>query len=99
MDEIFEIIFDLVVEIVVEGFLNLYRAFLPSKVVSPIAYKAIRMVALMISFTLFVLLIIGIGLLIESGATSVLGWVLVSLYILYVILAIVAWVFSVVRKR
>ncbi len=98
MDEIFEIIFEFVVEIVVEGFLNLYKAFLPSKVVSPIAYKVIKMVALIISATLFVLLIIGIGLLIESGATSVLGWVFVSLYGLYLVLAIVAWVFSAVRK-
>ena len=37
MEEIFEIIFEFVFEIVGEGFLNLYKAFLPNKVISPTA--------------------------------------------------------------
>lgn len=97
MEEIFEFIFEFVFEIVGEGLLNLYKAFLPNKVISPTAYKVIKTILLIISIILFLLLLVGIVLLLESSGTSVLGWVFVSVYAVYIIVAIIAWIISAVR--
>ena len=90
MEVILEIIFEFAFEIVGEGLLNLYRVFLPNKSISPTAQKVIKAIHVTISVVLFVLLLVGILLLIESGGTSVLGWVFVSLYALYIVIAIIA---------
>ena len=98
MEFVFEILFEFIYELICEGLINLCKAFLPSKCISPVGYKVIKAVAVIVSFLMFALLFIGVILLIESKGKSVLGWVFVSGYAVYVIVAIVAKIISVIKN-
>ncbi len=98
MEFVFEILFEFIYELLCEGLLNLYRAFLPSRVISPTAYKVVKAIAVIVSVLMFVLLFVGVILLIDTKGKSALGWVFVSAYAVYIILAIVVKIISIIKN-
>ena len=98
MEFIFELVFEFLFEFFGEIFLNLYTVFLPHREISESVYRIVKTVLVIISVVLFILMLIGVILLIDSSAKSVLGWVFVSSYVLYIVTSIVVWVISAIRQ-
>lgn len=83
-----DLIIDIIVEILfgspAEGFVTLSFIFIPKNNLTPKAEKRLRIIFTFAGLLLFVLLIVGIVLLIESHGTCALGLVFVILCGLYV---------------
>lgn len=89
MDFIFDTMAYVLFEILGEGFVSLFTSFIPSRKISIKAYRVLFIMGLVVSIVLFVGLIYGVILLVESNARSVLGWMLLALAIIYVITAVI----------
>lgn len=96
MGLILDVIIYVVFEFLGEFFVSVFTAFIPSRKLSIKDYRIIFVVGLIISVFLFVGLVYGIILLVESNAQSVLGWIFVSLAVIYVLTGIV---FKLINKN
>ncbi len=92
-----ETIFEEIFEIFAEGFLNLYKVFIPDKTSSKGAYHVIKWFLFVIGLVLLAGLVFGVVLVVETAGQSVLGWVLISLALIYIVFAIVVKIVSYLR--
>ena len=81
-----------------EGFVYLCSAFVPNKNISERAHRIIGIVVLFVSLALFVGLIVGIFLLVETNGQSFWGWLLISLSVIYIVGGIALKTFSHMKK-
>ena len=84
MDLIIDIIVEILFGSLAEGFVTLSSVFIPKNTLTPKAEKRLRIIFAVAGLLLFVLLVVGIVLLIESHGKSVLGLVFVILCGFYV---------------
>lgn len=81
-----------------EGFVYLCSAFVPNKNISERAHRIIGIVVLFVSLALFVGLIVGIFLLVETNGQSFWGWLLISLSVIYIVGGIALKIFFHIKK-
>ena len=86
-------------ELFAEGYVSLISAFMPNREMSDRAQKAIGIVLLIVGLLLFVGLIAGIILLVESGGTSALGKTFVGINIAYVVVSVVLKIVSCIKNK
>ena len=98
MELLFDILVEAIFEIFAEGFIALYSAFVPQKVVSEKGKKIIGYVCFAISLVLFVGLFAGIIILVETKGQSFWGWLLISLNIIYLLTGITLKIISHIKK-
>lgn len=94
----FDFLVEVVLEIFVEGFISLYSVFVPQKVITKKSKKKISCICLVVSFLLFVGLLIGIAILGETRGHSFWGWLLISLNIIYLLTGITLKIVSHIDK-
>lgn len=99
MEIIFDFLFEVVVEIFVEGFISLCSVFVPQKVITSKIKKIISYVCLVVSFLLLVGLLMGIAILGETKGQSFWGWLLISLNIIYLFTGIAFKIVSYIKKK
>ncbi|MDD6094144.1 MAG: hypothetical protein PUC29_00155 [Clostridia bacterium] len=98
MDMVFDIFAEVFFEVICEGFLYLCTLFIPSKKLSEKARKIVGIVLAIIASLLFLGLVVGIFMLIETKGTGILGWALVSAAVLYVFAGVALKIISHKRK-
>ena len=89
MDTLLDLLFEFFFEIFGEGFISLATAFLPNRKISYKARTAICIVCVIIAGILLFGLVIGIAILAESKGKDRLGWLLISLAVLYMMSGII----------
>lgn len=82
---IIEFIVELLFELLVEGFVCLCDAFVPLKLRSERSRLIISVIFFVLALLLFVGLVSGVIMLVESRGKSIFGWVMVGLSAAYVI--------------
>lgn len=101
MDSILDILFELILTVFVEGFLegfvSLCTVFVPQKKISPKAIKIITWICVIASLLLLVGLIAGIIIAVETKGQSFWGWLLVALGIVYLLVGIALKLVSYIR--
>mgnify|MGYP000041887694 FL=1 len=98
MDFIMDCLVEGFLELFGEGFVYLCSAFVPNKNISERAHRIIGIVVLFVSLALFVGLIVGIFLLVETNGQSFWGWLLISLSVIYIVGGIALKIFSHMKK-
>lgn len=73
------------IELLCDPFLSLSSAFVPQKKLTEKTKRMIGYVLLIVSFFLFFGLIIGIFILFKSNGKSFWGWLLISLYVVFLL--------------
>ncbi len=96
MDFIFDFLVYGIFEFLGEIFVSLFTAFIPSRKLSFKTYRILFITGLVVSLLLFAGLIYGIILLVGSNAQSFLGWVFITLAVVYIISGIV---FKIINKK
>jgi len=94
MDFIVDFLVEAFLELFGEGFVSLCSAFIPNKALSGKSQRIIGIIFLIIALALFVGLIVGIVLLIETSGQSFWGWLLISLSLIYIVSGIVLKIVS-----
>lgn len=98
MDFIMDCLVEGFLELFGEGFVYLCSAFVPNKNISERAHRIIGIVVLFVSLALFVGLIVGIFLLVETNGQSFWGWLLISLSVIYIVGGIALKIFFHIKK-
>lgn len=98
MDFIMDVLVEGFFELFGEGFLSLCSAFIPDKILSEKSQRIIGIIFFIIALALFVGLIIGVVLLVETGGQSLWGWLLVSVSAIYMVSGIVLKIRSHIKK-
>ncbi len=98
MEFIFDILVEAFFELFCEGFVSLYSAFVPQKVVSEKGKKIIGYVCLAFLLALFAGLFVGIIILVETKGQSFWGWLLICLNIIYLLTGITLKILSHIKK-
>ncbi len=96
MDFIFDFLVYGIFEFLGEIFVSLFTAFIPSRKLSFKTCRILYILGLVVSLLLFAGLIYGIVLLVESNAQSVLGWIFITLAVVYIVSGIV---FKFINKK
>lgn len=98
MEFVFEVLVEAFFEIFGEGFIALSSVFVPQKVISKKGKKIVCYVCLTISLVLLAGLFAGIIILVETKGQSLLGWLLISLNIIYLLMGIILKIVSHIKK-
>lgn len=98
MNFIFDVLVEAFFEIFAEGFIALFSAFVPQKVLTEKEKKIIGYIFLAISVVLLVGLFIGVVVFLETKGQSFWGWLLIGLNIIYIITGIILKIVSHVKK-
>lgn len=99
MSFIVDILVEFLLNIFAEGFVALAASFMPKRNLSKRAQNIISIVSCLIGAAMFVLLIVGIVLVVESSAGNIFGWIFIGICVAYIILAITLKIIYVVKKR
>ena len=98
MDIIFDFLFEIFAEVLCESFLSLYTAFTPDKKISPKTKKTVEVIAGATGFVLFICLIFGGAMLLDSKGKSDLGKILIGFPIVYFLTAMVLFIKKLVKR-
>lgn len=98
MDFIVDVLAEGFFELFAEGFVSLCSAFILKKILSDRLQRIIGIMFLVIALALFIGLIVGIVLLVETSGQSFWGWLLISLSVLYVVSGIALKIVSHIKK-
>ena len=99
MELVLEFLGEVFLSFIAEGLLALCELFVPKKVIEKRGRKVINWVCIIVSITLIIGLIIGIIILNEINGRNFLGWLLISLNILFFALGIVFKIIAHVKKK
>ena len=94
-----EIIVEFLFTIFAEGIFSMIEEFVPEKFRSKKMGVVIAMLLLIPVLVLVIGGVCGIGMLVESHARSILGWVLVGLCVAYILTGILLKVFRATKKN
>ena len=98
MDFLMDFLVEVVFNVFAEGFISLAAAFMPNKAFSPRTEKILTIIFSLIGICLFVLLVVGAVILIESRGDNIMGWILTGVCAIYVVLAIVSKIVAKTKK-
>lgn len=98
MDFLIDFLLEVVFNVFADGFVALAGIFMPNKTLSPRTEKILTIIFSLIGLCLFVLLVVGIIVLVESHGDSLIGWIFMGVSIIYVVLSIIARIVIKIKK-
>ncbi len=98
MDFLVDFLVEAVFNIFAEGFVAFSAAFMPNKALSPRTEKILAVIFSLIGLCLFVLLVVGVVMLVESHGDNPIGWFFIGACAIYVVLSIVARIVAKIKK-
>lgn len=98
MDFIFDILAEIFAEVFCDCFISTYTAFVPDKKISHKMKQTIEIVAGAISIILFICLIFGGAMLLDTKGKSELGKILIGFPIVYFLTAVILGIRKLVKK-
>ena len=98
MDFLIDFLVEVVFNVFAEGFVSLAAAFMPNKVLSSRTEKILTVIFSLLGICLFVLLVVGIVMLVESHGDNLIGWIFMGVCTIYVVLSIVARIVTEIKK-
>ena len=99
LDILFEFVLTVFVEGFVEGFVSLCTVFVPQKTISPKATKIITWICVITALLLLVGLFAGIIISVETRGQSPWGWLLIAINVVYLLVGIALKLFLHKRGR
>ena len=81
-------VFEGIMELFVEGFLDLYKVFVPNKQLSNGARRVLKILLFSVGLVLLAAALFGIVLVIEAAGKTLFGWVLIVPALLYLVIAV-----------
>ena len=95
---LFDILVEAFFELFGEGFVSLCSAFVPKRAISEKGKTIISYVCFAISLALLVGLFVGIIVLIETKGQCLWGWLLITLNVIYLLIAIILKIVSYIKN-
>ena len=99
MDFIFEFLMEVLVECYFEGFVSLGQRLFPEKKIPKRLQSVLAIAFIMVAIALALGFFIGVCLLVETRATSKLGWWLTAAGAAYIVVGIVLTIHAKIKKE
>lgn len=98
MEIVIDLIMEVVFEVFAEGFISLWFWIFPGKHITEKGKRIVKAICAIVSLAFLVALVAGIILLGSSQGKNYLGWLLVSLSVIYLLAGIILKIISCIKK-